>query len=79
MRNHRSIRNYKNKLVSPDIIEEVVDIVRYAPTGMNTQPVKWVILESPEKVKELSRICIDWMKKEVESDSPYPNIYPWSP
>ncbi len=76
MRNRRSIRNYKNKLVSPDTIKEVMDIVRYAPTGMNSQPVKWVILENPSKVKELSSICIDWMKKEVENDSPLSQYVP---
>lgn len=76
MRNRRSIRNYKKNKVPRNIIEEVMDIVRFAPSGVNQQPVKWVIIEDPEKVKNLTGLCIQWMEEMVESDSPLAKALP---
>ena len=63
MRNRRSIRNYKKNTIPREIIEEVMDIVRFAPSGVNQQPIKWIIIEDPEKVKVLAGLCIQWMEE----------------
>ena len=76
MRNRRSIRNYKKNTIPREIIEEVMDIVRFAPSGVNQQPLKWIIIEDPEKVKELAGLCIKWMEEIVESNSPLAQILP---
>jgi len=76
MRNRRSIRNYKNKTIPRETIEEVMDIVRFAPSGVNQQPIEWIIIEDPQKVKELSGLVIKWMEKLVEDDSPLAQMLP---
>jgi len=77
MRNRRSIRNYKNRTIPRETIEEIMDIVRFAPSGVNRQPIKWIIIEDPQKVKELAGLCINWMEKLIEDNSPLAQMFPF--
>ncbi|MEL7670442.1 nitroreductase family protein [Methanobacterium sp.] len=76
MRNRRSIRNYKKRPIPRETIEEIMDVVRFAPSGGNQQPVEWIIIEDPQKVKELAGLVIKWMEKLVEENSPFVQILP---
>ncbi|MGB9936152.1 MAG: nitroreductase family protein [Methanobacterium sp.] len=76
MRNRRSIRNYQKRTIPRETIEEIMDIVRFAPSGVNQQPIEWIIIEEPSKVKELAGLVIDWMKKLVEDNSPLAQALP---
>jgi nitroreductase len=76
MRNRRSIRNYKKRAIPHGTIEEIMDVVRFAPSGGNQQPVEWIIIEDPQKVKELAGLVINWMEKLVEDNSPFAQILP---
>ncbi|WP_407313363.1 nitroreductase family protein [Desulfosporosinus sp. SB140] len=58
----RSIRRYKQDVVSHEILEELVGLGSYAPTGHNKQQVYWTVFENPDKVKELVPLVIDWAK-----------------
>lgn len=74
----RSIREFKEKRVSKEIFEEIFDIIRYAPTGMNGQSVCWLVIQEPEEVKALVSKVIDWARilvKEVP-DHPLSPILP---
>ncbi|MDK2832969.1 MAG: hypothetical protein PWR29_730 [Methanolobus sp.] len=72
MRQRRSVRNYQVKLVDRETIEEILDIVRYSPSGMNNQPVHWLIIHDPAEVHKLTRITIDWMRNVLASDALHP-------
>lgn len=72
MRQRRSVRNYLSKMADRETIEEMLDIVRYSPSGMNNQPVHWLIIHDPEEVRKLARITIDWMRSVLESDAQHP-------
>ena len=48
----QSIRSFKNKEVSKEIIENILNISRFAPSGGNTQPWKIYVL-SQGLMKEL--------------------------
>lgn len=69
IRSRRSARHYKTETVDRKILEEVMDIVRYAPSAGNGQPVKWMIVHDPVKVKKLAGLTIDWMRK-IVSENP---------
>ena len=43
LKSRRSIRTYKEKELSKNQIEELLDTARYAPSGANTQLVQWEI------------------------------------
>ena len=72
MRKRRSLRNYSDELVSKEKIERILDIVRFAPSGVNMQPVKWLIIHDPEKVRKITSLTIDWMRELLSSDENHP-------
>ena len=53
LKGRRSIRTYKDESVSKESIEKLLDCARYPPSGINRQPVNWVVINSKEKVYEL--------------------------
>ena len=70
MRARRSIRTYKDKQVDREILTELIDMVRYAPSGHNFQPVKWLIVYDTDEVNRMAGIVIDWMRSLVSENSP---------
>ncbi|MFA5177269.1 MAG: nitroreductase family protein [Candidatus Omnitrophota bacterium] len=66
----RSIRNYKEQLVDRPVIEKIIDIARYAPSGINRQPVYWEVISGKENILQLSEAVISWMQEMVDNKSP---------
>jgi nitroreductase/NAD-dependent dihydropyrimidine dehydrogenase PreA subunit len=64
----RSVRHYTKEPVSKEILEEIFNIVRYSPTGMNGQSVHWLILTDPAEIRRLAGLIIDWFRDVVEKD-----------
>ena len=62
LRYRRSIRNYKSKPVDKTVIERLIRIARYAPSGHNRQPVRWQVVYQADDVRRLSGLVIDWMR-----------------
>jgi nitroreductase/ferredoxin len=59
MRSKRSIRQYKPKMVPEELINKVINSMRYAPTGANMRSLKCLILSSKEKIGLLTDSIID--------------------
>jgi len=70
LKGRRSIRAYKEDPVEKPTIEKMIDIARYAPTGINRQPVYWAIVHDTKKVQELAGLAIEWMRSLVAEKSP---------
>lgn len=66
LRMRRSIRTYKQKKVDRDLLSRLVHIARYAPSGHNTQPVEWLVIQDGDVVRELAGKVIDWMRQLVQ-------------
>ena len=66
----RSIRVYEDKPVPKKTFEELLDIARYSPSGLNGQPVRWIVVQDPAKAKEYSRMTIEWMRSMLEKKAP---------
>jgi len=58
----RSVRQYKKTPVSHQLLEELLDAARYAPTGSNKQQVHWMVFQKPDDVHKLAAMVIDFMK-----------------
>jgi len=50
----RSVRNYKNKPVPEDDVQKLLKAGAMAPSAMNRQPVRFIIITNKEKIRELS-------------------------
>jgi nitroreductase len=71
----RSIRNYKPQTLTRGEVKQVLDVAVYAPTGKNTQTIKWAVVLDPVKVKALSGLVIDWMRAMVEQKHPMARMF----
>jgi nitroreductase/NAD-dependent dihydropyrimidine dehydrogenase PreA subunit len=70
LRMRRSIRRYRQEPVERSVIERLMDIVRYAPTGTNSQLVRWLIIHDTQELRRLTALAVDWMRAMVASESP---------
>ncbi len=57
IRRRRSVRTFTNKPVSRETITQIIDAGRFAPSGHNTQPWRVVVVESAEKIHQLSKLA----------------------
>jgi len=62
IKSRRSVRHYSPKTVDKELIAKLVDVARYAASGGNGQPVKWMVIHDPSEVKNIARLTIDWMR-----------------
>jgi nitroreductase/NAD-dependent dihydropyrimidine dehydrogenase PreA subunit len=62
LKKRRSVRHFTADLLPKEKVLEVLDIARYAASGGNGQPVQWLVVHDPEKVKKIAGITIEWMK-----------------
>ena len=70
LKGRRSIRLYKDEPVSKESVEKLLDIARYAPSGINRQPVNWAVVMGKEKVHDLSASVAKFMEELINSKSP---------
>jgi nitroreductase len=64
------MRNFRPEPLEPDVITELMDIVRYSPTGMNSQTVSWKVILDEQEVQFLSLAVIEWLRT-LEGDQVY--------
>jgi len=55
IRNRRSIRKYhSDKPVSDEMIDELIDVARWAPSWANTQCVRYLVVRDPDRRNKLA-------------------------
>jgi len=58
IKGRRSIRRFKKQAVDEKLVKEIIEAGTWAPSGLNNQPWKFVVIRSPEvkdKIAELTR------------------------
>ena len=65
----RSIRNYTDETISQNIIEQIIDAGRVAPSAKNRQPWKYLVYRGEEKDKLLGI-----MKKGIDQEEINPRL-----
>lgn len=69
IQSRRSIRHFQNEKLDKKQIKELIDTVRWAPTGKNTQQVFYTVIQTPEAVKEMSGIAMEWFRQKEDLKS----------
>jgi nitroreductase len=54
IKNRRSIRKYQDKKIPSDILDQLIESARLAPTASNQQDLKLLVVDEPEKVQALA-------------------------
>ena len=75
LRSRRSIRTYQERPVEKDKLEKLLDIARFAPTGTNSQQVKWVVVNSRTEVREMAGMVVDLMRHMIVQKHPMAERY----
>lgn len=75
MRLRRSVRHYTGKPVAEETIGRILDIVRYAPSGTNSQPVRWIVFHDPAGVRRVAGHTIGWMESCIAAGDPLSGFY----
>jgi nitroreductase len=57
---------YKEDVVPRGVLTKLIDITRYAASGHNSQPLHWMVIESPQEVKRLAGLVSDWMREAIK-------------
>lgn len=70
LRLRRSIRRYRDEAVDRGVIEEILDICRFAPTGRNRQDVHWLVIHDTHELRRLTGMAVDWMRSIAGTDAP---------
>ena len=58
IKTRRSIRNYKEEQVPQDLLKEVVDLARFAPSWKNTQTARYYVVQNPELKQKIAESCV---------------------
>lgn len=56
IRRRRSVRRFKPDPIPKELVEQLVDAGRWAPSGMNTQPWEFVAVTNPETRRKIADI-----------------------
>ena len=70
LKGRRSVRCFKDEPVDDALIGKLLAVTEYGPSGHNARLTKWSVATSPEKVAELASVVVEWMRTEVDKDSP---------
>ena len=58
IKSRRSIRNYKEEQIPQDLLKEVVDLARFAPSWKNTQIARYYVVQSAELKQKIAESCV---------------------
>lgn len=70
IKSRRSIRAYNSKPVEKQEIEALLETVRYAPTGNNSQAMAWLAVNTKGRMEELTGMTIEWFKTCIADKHP---------
>jgi len=76
LKKRRSIRHFTGEPVPKEKILDVLDIARYAASGGNGQPVEWLVIHNPEKVRKIAGLTMEWMKSLLNTSHPMSGYVP---
>lgn len=62
----RSIRKYKTEQVKEEQLQEILEAGKYAASGMGRQPFKFVVVQDPETIAQLSKMNAAVMGKDID-------------
>jgi nitroreductase/NAD-dependent dihydropyrimidine dehydrogenase PreA subunit len=67
----RSIRRYQRKPLSREVISDLIQIARYAPTGHNNQEVEWLVIDRRAELDQIEEIGLEWLKWNIANQPKY--------
>src|SRR4030042_1520714 len=57
------MRLYQREPIPQDILRQILGAGQHAPTGRNSQNVRYVVLQSPDEIEQLRRMTLTFYEK----------------
>jgi nitroreductase len=57
VKTRRSIRRFKPDPIPDELIDKIIEVARWAPSGFNQQPWEFVVIKKPEFKNQISEYC----------------------
>ncbi|MCS7227848.1 MAG: nitroreductase [Endomicrobia bacterium] len=55
IKSRRSIRKYKDKPIPQEYLTQIIEAARWAPSGLNNQPWKFIIIQNRQTIAEIAK------------------------
>ncbi|MDJ0738001.1 MAG: nitroreductase family protein [Nostocaceae cyanobacterium] len=65
IRDRRSVREFRNKPVEKEVIEQIIEAARFAPSSDNIQSTEFVVIQDKAILAEIVRLSIDFYRRMV--------------
>lgn len=74
LRSRRSTRCYRPEAVPREVLEKLLQIIRYAPSGHNSQGLACVVVEGPERLRQVCEVVVGWMRGVITAQPELANM-----
>ncbi len=54
----RSVRRYKDEVISKEVVDQVIEMARFAPSWANTQVARYTIVTDETVIAKLAENCV---------------------
>lgn len=69
IKSRRSVRRFRPEAVDRAVLDRLMDVVAYAPTGKNQRPVLFTLVDDPEVMERLRVRTMEGIRRAVTEDS----------
>ena len=76
LKKRRSIRHFTADPVPREKILAILEVASYAASGGNSQPVQWLVVHDPQRVKKIAALTMEWMKSLQNTSHPISSYIP---
>jgi nitroreductase/Pyruvate/2-oxoacid:ferredoxin oxidoreductase delta subunit len=76
LKGRRTCRTYRTRAVPRAVLEEIIEVASYAPSGHNNQQVNWVVVSDRDQIRRIGQAVIDFLKANREPRADL--LYPWN-
>jgi nitroreductase/NAD-dependent dihydropyrimidine dehydrogenase PreA subunit len=62
LRSRRSIRSFRGKNIPREVVLQLLNVARFAPTGNNSQKISYLVIDQAEQLQKFTEHIITWME-----------------
>ncbi|WFS61928.1 nitroreductase family protein [Pseudodesulfovibrio thermohalotolerans] len=70
LKGRRSMRAFRDEPVDASLLDRLLSVTGYCPSGHNARPTRWVVAHGADKVAGAAGAVAAWMRAESEADTP---------
>ncbi len=70
LQGRRSIRAFREEPLPREVLEQMIALAQYAPSGHNAQPLSWTVLSGTQAVRRVAQATVEWMRESIAAGAP---------